>query len=231
MIENTVLYEGLIYTHDVYSSVELLNRYVSDKNMSFKSSPDELGIDFVIKGGKEFNEINFDKALKTINNLGWYPCSYKLTFFGSLPTIKYDRNKFIEKIKNTTDTMVIFLDAKYDKQILISKLPQNAYHITPKEYLEKINKIGLVPKNKEKFGKQPSRIYLAFNNEGIDILLEHSRFYPGKIEFAIFVIDIKNFSRDKRAKFFIDPRFEGYGFYTYDNIPPQYVKLLSIKKR
>ena len=82
----------------------------------------------------------------------------------------------------------------------------------------------MVPRSKHQLGNQPSRIYLAYKRDGIDILARHHKFYPDEKQFIILEIDVEELAKSKKVKFFNDSSFEDYGIYTYDNLPPQYIK-------
>lgn len=228
LIENIVLYEGLIYTHEIESSVNLLNRYASNDSMVFfidnSSHSNSIKLQIPPTRIKDFSIKDFDNAIKTCNNLGWYPTHYKYGDWFAVTSTNYERESFVKFISEYSGKVNLFFDAKYDSEISIDKLPSVAYHITPEKHLKKILKIGLVPKSKHQLGIQPSRIYLAYKKDGIDILARHYKFYPDETKFIIFEIDVKELAKSKRVKFFNDSAFEDYGIYTYDNLPPQYMK-------
>lgn len=230
IVESFSLYEGLTYTHDVESSAELLNRYASNYNMVFSVVNNEQNIRLEIYKGERLDVNVFDKAILTANNLGWYPTYFKESDWLS-NAINYNREDFLKVVGDSENKIYLFFDAKYDAEILKSALPDKAYHITPKIFLPRIQKVGLVPKSKEKFGKQPGRIYLLNGKEGGEILTRHEKFYPKVEDFVLLSIDVKTLSKERNTRFFVDPAFDDYGFYTYENIPPNYIHLESYEKR
>jgi len=122
----------------------------------------------------------------------------------------------VEEIKDQ-DSISISIEPKYDSEVDFQD--EYVYHTTDKKNLEKIMKIGLVPKTKNTRSFYPERIYLSpnikYNNSIKDQL--------GSDKAGEYVdLKIKKFHGLKLYK---DVRFKG-GFYTYTNIPPKYIEVI-----
>lgn len=100
------------------------------------------------------------------------------------------------------------------------------YHATPSIYVQKILKIGLVPKNKNTLFFYPSRIYCMRGNnlseDQIQIInnIQRERAKTAKTDdnsYTILVIDVSFLPRD--IKFFVDPMAPD-AILTHNNIPP-----------
>lgn len=113
------------------------------------------------------------------------------------------------------------------------------YHTTDSKYLDKILKYGLSPKSKNNRFFYPARIFLSPSKEFSDLLKlelirQKSNFNYEKEKLAwksSVDLRIKNFRgltlyRDMMlpAKQSID--FPEGGFFTYDNIPPEYIEVV-----
>ena len=113
------------------------------------------------------------------------------------------------------------------------------YHTTDSKYLDKILKYGLVPKSKNNRFFYPGRIFLTPSKEFSDVLKlelirQKSNFNYEKEKLAwksSVDLRIKNFKgltlyRDMMlpAKHSLD--FPEGGFFTYDNIPPEYIEVV-----
>lgn len=110
----------------------------------------------------------------------------------------------------------LFIEPYYDTQVKFDG--EYLYHSTKKSALEKILKVGLIPKTKNTRSFYPKRIYLSPNKEYNDsIISQLNTDKPGDY----VTLKIKNFDGLKLYK---DVRFKG-GFYTYTNIHPKYIEV------
>ena len=81
LLEDTLLYEGLIYTHDIDTTVDHLNRW-SNHNSKFiikKTARNTIQLNF----GKQLNNNELHNLLKWINNLGWFVSEYRVNDGGN----------------------------------------------------------------------------------------------------------------------------------------------------
>jgi hypothetical protein len=140
----------------------------------------------------------------------------------------------------------ILIEPKFPSEIPFSYLHdkiQYCYHITTDKYIDKINQIGLVPKeSKREFYKTSgNRIYfLITDNPKKDLLLlknmlkvddqrknifnKHSKYYVLRINFHQLNEDLV-FYRDSRL--FPEGNFKGMGIFTLGNIPPDKIEFLG----
>lgn len=218
IIAEVMLYEGLEITHAIDTSILNLERmWVFDGRVSYAEASDTIKMTI----WKRLDKKEFDSVMNHIENfLGYFPSHI------SVPgnNVKFDYNKAIE-LANVGKPFAVYFDAKYDPEISESKLPPTMYHVTPMVYETKILKIGLVPKRKNKLSSHPERIYMASSqNDAVD-LLGSSVFTKDMSEFTLLSIDLKSLRKSRKIRIFNDPVYAGKGFYTYENIPPQYLKV------
>ena len=218
IIENVLIYEGLHITHPIGTSIEILQNWgiwKNNSNISFETLNDSKILVKVITISIE----EFDKILLLSNNLGYFPSFIE---GGDNKNQKYNYNKVVDYINNNI-SFKLKLEAKYDLEVTGSKnIPHVLYHITDLKYKDKILKLGLIPKSKSKIANHPSRIYLMFSPNDMGILLKNPK--SGIKNPCMFEIDIHK--THNKIRIFNDPNFSNKGIYTYDNIAPQYLKLI-----
>ena len=219
--EEKYLYESLLYSYTVKSAVDHLNEGLQSTNEThFKQYDKENRYYLFIKNGEiGLKQMKWEISESAV--YGWFPSKYsitgKFTKFTSIDDLMPELNKNI-------DVNVIF-DAKYDIELFIDDFVGDyVYHISPRNKKEKILKFGLAPKSDNKMANYSSRIYLTYTMGGIDRLLTDPKFHPDSPEFVIFRIDVKELLRHRVVRFFEDPAYKDYGFYTYENIPPNYIE-------
>lgn len=129
----------------------------------------------------------------------------------------------------TEDGTIKYITYEPQHQKSVKGLIENRryiYHLTPEN---KIQKIGLVPKTNNKKFKYPSRIYFFLNKPTkytcIDLITQFSdateNEYWGK--YNLLEIDTRKVGD---ADFFFDPNAKQC-VYTYDNIPPESLKIID----
>lgn len=227
IIEEYNLYEGLDITHNVEASVDILNKWWNlDGNVLFKENVSGNKIKLQAMGRLPTKD-EFDNILKWVNNLGYYPSN--MFFEGKYQ--KFDYDILIQSLKIVTGFEVTF-ESKFDPEIGSRNIPKIAYHVTASSKEEKILKIGLAPKNKEKISKHPARIYFVVNVEDAEVLVHNPRFSGSNKEFTIFEVDIGELKKKRVIRYFSDPNLPvGDAFYTYENISPQYLKVVKRVRR
>jgi hypothetical protein len=150
--------------------------------------------------------------MKLIDSIGYFIASV-----GGFEDKVTDKSKIQEYMMNS-NKISISIEPNYDD--LVSFSGKYLYHTTNVKALDKIMKIGLVPKTKNTRSFYPERIYLSPNieyNKAIQDQLNSDK--PGDY----IDLKIKNFSGLKLYK---DVRFKG-GFYTYTNIAPKYIEIIK----
>ncbi len=199
----------------------LKKRYKIDpKNLG--NNPDKISITF-----DNYDKENIDEIIKFMDSFGWYPSSlasyFRDTKFGNITL-----SSFIEEKKPFT----ILFEAKYDTEV--TDLPSVAYHVVPDLYGKKIERYGLTPKTKSKIATHPERIYLLINADEEDIetlcyelhqklsMESQNRIHS----YLILEIDLK---RLPNHRFYNDPNFSvgGEGIWTFQNIPPIYIRVVG----
>ncbi len=223
IIEEYNLYEGLDVTHNVETSVDILNRWWNlDNNIIFKENAAENKIKLQTIGGLPTKE-EFDNILKWVNNMGYYPSH----MFIMGESKKFDYDIIIEMLKLTYGFEVAF-EAKFDPEIGSRNIPKIAYHVTASSKEEKILKMGLCPKNNDKISKHPVRIYFLVKLEDADLLVNNRRFSRDNKEFVVFEVNLRELKKKRVVRYFPDPNFPvGDALYTYENIPPEYLKVVD----
>lgn len=140
----------------------------------------------------------------------------------------------------------ILVEPKFPTEIPYSILHdkiQYLYHITTDKYIDKIKKIGLVPKrtNRPNFETSKDRIYLLMtgnptkdipmlrrmlssNDQRKHFLKRPERYYILRMNFHQLNKDMV-FYRDPRM--FPEGKFTGTGIFTFHNIPPDKIEILT----
>ncbi len=213
------LYEGLIHTTDISSSIRILNSTYNYLSCSKKNNTIELLIN---KKNVKFILSNFNLILSTINNLGWFPA--KIIYL----TDKVQRKKWsaliVNQILELVDTysyIQIVLEAKYDLEV---DIPNKVYHISPYYNKDKIQKYGLTPKAKNKISTHPDRIYFSKTIEDAKLLGRPIQKYLKVKENKFVIYEINTDGIDRLFK---DPNFSN-GYYTLENIHPKNIKIIEI---
>lgn len=187
--------EGLIFTHPSDKSKNILLRRFPELKIEIETEGE------IYVENQPPQELK--KYLPLITNLGYFIS--KLTINGK---------EWIKEFDEKTKPIAFILEAKYDLEVSI---PDKLYHCSPLKYRDKILKIGLVPKSKNKLSNHPDRIYLA---NDINIVIKFGEYLED--EFCIYEIDGNCLS-----KLYSDVNFRKKGFYTFDNIKPQYIKIIK----
>lgn len=128
-----------------------------------------------------------------------------------------DKSKIYDICKNHNKVMMS-IEPNYDKQVDFKG--KYLYHTTNKENLDKILKVGLIPKTKNTRSFYPDRIYLSPDVKYMDSIKDQ---LSGDKGGEYVKMRIRNFPGLKLYK---DVRFKG-GFYTYDNIHPKYIQIIE----
>ena len=196
--------EGLIYTHPIVKSVNILKRRFT-----------ELIIE-VENDGEIYIENQppqkLEKYIPIITNLGYFIS--KLTINGQ---------EWIKEYNNDDKPIAFILEAKYDYQV---EIPETLYHASPIKFKDKILKYGLTPKTGNKLSNHPERIYLTDDlNKAINFgnylkELEDSEWY--KNGYCVYSVKGTGIS-----KLYSDVNFRQGGFYTLNNIKSENIKLIK----
>jgi hypothetical protein len=219
------LNEGLISTtpiHDAYNILSRVFKYREDPVVPIRKD---------VRNNRLYIEINtlplntIQFLLKTINNLGYFVSQIMVLGISydkkkeNYEQFRYSDPKINEILNEKDEYQEIWLniEAKFD---IDSETPKVLYHVTDKKHLNKILRIGLVPKSKSKKAYHPDRIYFVSDlRDARDLMDELYSLPNNKNEYLILKITGENLN----IKSYQDPNFQGFGFYTLENIPPQFI--------
>lgn len=224
IVEEFCLYEGLDITHNPQLSSDKLNLWMSfDGKVWFEN----VGVKIHMHLRKEIQKKDFDSVLKWVNNLGYFPSVMTL----NSRFVKFNYDDVIKFLSRPELLHRIDFEPKFDPEILEQEVPDVAYHIAPTKNEERIKKIGLAPRSKEKISKHPSRVYLASSIDSVELLADHPSFQKNE-SLTVFEVDLRELKKVRKIRWFLDPNFDDEGgFYTYENIPPKYLKAVKRIKR
>jgi hypothetical protein len=144
-------------------------------------------------------------------------------YFVSIVNLSMDKPGHLEDKSKIRETLLsqqkisIAIEPYYDTKVDFDG--EYLYHTTDKKNLDKILRLGLVPKSKNTRSFYPERIYLSPNREWMDSIRGQLNL-DKKGDYVD--LEIQNFNG---LSLYRDVRFKG-GFYTYDNIHPKYIKVL-----
>ena len=242
MINNLILLEnkfneGLIMTHDIADSKEFLEFELSKSFanlIEIKNNKMYINLE-----SGEFTVKTYIQFLSMINNLGYYISIIKIKRLDKNNKERINninpqdfKNEYLsdENLKQFIEYDII-LEPKFD---ITHKLKTNIlYHVTETKYLDKILKVGLIPKSKNILSTYPERIYLVYNLEDANkyvlgkknyylriINQSKSKHKYPNVEFSILKIELPE---NDNLIFYEDPNFIDKGIYTYENINPKYI--------
>ena len=203
-----VLAEGLITTHPVNKSVNIIKKRFP--NLIIEIEEDE---EIYIEG--DFGELS--NYIPLFNNLGYFISTYTI-----------DGQNWIKKFDEDTKPSALYLEAKYDIRIDIENIPNKLYHTSPPKFKNKILKNGLVLKSSNKISTHPDRIYLTDSLStaeafGINLRKEDSGHF--KDGFVIYLIDTESI-----RNLYSDVNLRNSGYYTTDNINKKYINIILEKE-
>jgi hypothetical protein len=225
-LERKILYEGLIYTHSLEKLLpELYN--LGFKRNKFQFYNNKIIIHFDLNDNNEKRYIELNRIMDNVG--GWF---HGISIAGS-PL----KNK-LDFIKVTNGTVILQYEPKHDIEI---GAPDNIYHLTKQNRIDKIKRSGLTPRSSVDFFNFKDRVYFSINKESLkDLALQKKHIELNKIaekeekgsykskkqkDFEIeeagrfAILTIKPTLGRIRTNFFKDPNFFD-GYYTKENIPP-----------
>jgi hypothetical protein len=224
-IDNYIEYllkEGLIKTYDLNYLLDYLFQTLHSLKIT-EFSIDVRGNTLKILFHKNL-DLEFVKwFITTLNTFGYFLSfvylenNLGLNGFGFDEFEKEYLNEKIIKYKE----IHFVVEPKFDEK---AENIGTVYHLTKKDNLEKIEEIGLVPKNKNRKSYHPERIYLSLTLDDSKMVSISMNPYYNKKKQIILEINLKdlyvnNFLDEKNLiSLYKDPNSKG--IYTYDNIPP-----------
>jgi hypothetical protein len=105
-------------------------------------------------------------------------------------------------------------EPKFDVEV--SEIPDELYHLTTCDKLNKVLSKGLTPRTSVEYFNFEDRIYLSKNKESLINFAIQKSLITKKDCLIILKVNINSFSN--RIRFFMDPNFND-GIYTLENIP------------
>ena len=199
-LKNQRLVEGLIKTHPLNKSVNIISKRFDELRLEIEKEGD-----IYIEG--DFKEIK--KYLPLFTNLGFFIS--KLTINGE---------DWIKEFTEKTIPLAIYLEPKYDTEVY--PIPKILYHVSPQKFDDKISKIGFIPKSGNKLSNHPERIYFTdklsiAKTFGENMEKEYNETH------TIYKIDPSGIS-----KLYSDINLRNNGYYTFGNVSPKYFKKIDV---
>lgn len=157
--------EGLIQTHPIETAINILDMWCNWNKIKydkFSNSKIRAYID------NNITPLEFDILLKYANNMGYIPSHIHDMVNGGRKYTMEDVNDVISK--NIPFTLK--LEAKYDIATEMIYSNDIFYHASDEIHKNKILKMGLCPKSKQKIAAHPSRIYFRISPAQIFIKIE-----------------------------------------------------------
>jgi hypothetical protein len=236
------LNEGLIKTNSLKATINAIDNFFSKIKIKYELIADYdlnifdlklLDVNYIQRIEHTFESI--DSMITKIN--GWFPskCTiYKDFSNGKIFAWNDNMYNYIIQNNENINEVIIRYEAKFDS---IYELKSNLiYHITNSDYVKDINKIGLVPKSKNKLSMHPDRIYITENIIDAEklfstmrALIWNDKFNNSKNKksekFALLEIDLNKFDSTDIIVY-NDPNYKD-GFYITKNIPPCAIKIIK----
>ena len=214
------LKEGLIKSTEVLKTVDILKRryrdsiLISTVDVYGDNSSNKIYVTFY----PGFTAKELDDFIRDANAQGWFPSWIQSVEYNGKYTDKIAKN-IIESKKE----LEIDFEAKYD--IKVDVTPKTLYHVTPTNKVDKILKVGLAPKSKEKASAHPERVSVTSNENAAEKLAEPFYKKTGIRFWTILKIDTELIP--DYLKFYRDPNYPAYGMYTLNFIPPKAISVVK----
>jgi hypothetical protein len=213
------LKEGLITTHDINKYSHIITNYLYKIGIKYD-------IDIINKFQFKLTiETNDFELIEVTNHysytLGYFPSFYWIILENDM------KNGFkeISNLSDNTKSVTILYEAKYEDGLYTNNIicPDKLYHLTFQDNKESILQKGIYPKTKNRKSIHPERIYLFDNKDNYDVLLKNLKFVDKENKkYMLLEIDCSN----DELILHTDPNYL-IGYYTYDNINPNNLKILK----
>lgn len=221
------LNEGLIKTYDIDFVIDKSLQLLSVLNINFdiqKNPNNTIKLNLY-----NFNKIYIDYLFDLLNSnfvnmFGWFPSyMYMTNLSGMKSQMNYDE-KYLKNTYLYLNEVSIIYESKFDIEI---DIPKKLYHISIKEYKNKILSNGIIPKSKSKLSLHDNRIYVCSKLEYCLDMIPKMRFYffnkNPKINTQWIIYEIITENLD--LKLYKDPNYLNKGYYLLGNISPNNVKV------
>lgn len=228
----SVLNDGLIKAVSKYDFVRKMEMEKDD--WSTEAVFDNDGLAFVLIMPSDDDTSLFLDAIDYLNSranvLGWYPASV-VVYYGFYNDGHMPIDKAISIIKSDKydeiTSVRIQYESKFGPEYNKGDLPKYIYHVTDKKYVDKIKKVGLVPRSKKKHSYHPDRVYFAEKLSTVSDLWKYgmNQYVPTPV-----FLKINTSKLPSNFRYFEDPQLPKRvkGFFTHQNIPPDAIKFLEV---
>lgn len=215
------LVEGLIRTYSISVTIPIIQRQFPFFKIGVDKSRQKFWIEWAIE---DHNKIDLIKLVQLINTYGWFFAIMYIDMVFEKPIDKsFDLKEFTQIFKNQSYTKIkLIISAKYAVEVDSQRIPKILYHVTPTVNVDKILKIGLVPKSRSKLAFHPERVHLAKDLIGTQIIQHKQTEITGITKWSTLRINT-NYIQGPFILFY-DPDMEG-GYYTLNNIPPYAIEV------
>lgn len=216
---NRLLYEGLISSVSRTNVITILKKILPTVKIIIQRY-DFLDLSIQLRWPVQATQQLHDEITHALDRVGWYCSSILVNGQKVQGSLQYDN-------LSPTSIITYFLEPKYDVQII--DLPTKLYHITTINHLDKIKKIGLVPKNQNKLSTHPARVYAALTKSAAEEIMQLFADADASQEHIMLEINPHNLIRN--TKWYWDMNFmdngKPLGIYTLSNIPPMAITVVQ----
>jgi hypothetical protein len=218
--EEQLIKEFITQTIPLDKTLETLHSRFKEKySKVLKKGHEHFTVCFSKIGQNQF--LNIDEVIKFLDSFGWFPALVNGYKFGKNP---------LEHFIFNSKTIEIDFEPRYDLRIFPTE--NKIYHLTFDIHWNNIEDKGLTPKNKSKISNHAERIYFIneYNEREFDrlgkFLYNTLNIETKKYIKECYVLEINISELKKEKQFYRDPNYS-LGIWTYENIPPFYIKVIE----
>jgi hypothetical protein len=221
------LKEGLIKTYPIKFVVRYLNKFLREKDITHFIVDFEDESIFIKLTKSKVSVKNVENIISVLNTNGYFPSLFTTYDVNDKEVnhFKYIKTKDGDNIQDVFNNDFYMIQIESEAKFNIKlKVPKKLYHLTNSNNLDKILKIGLVPKSKNKKSHHPERIYFGFNEIGCENLVRQFNNNKKEDELSIFsLLEIDTIGLN--LEIYTDPDYYN-GCWTSGNIPPLNIKVI-----
>lgn len=216
------LNEGLIITHDIHKSMDIIERAGYDIGVI---NDHKFANRFFVQVNSKTSD--FDKLFKITDRLGWYCTQIRGIGKYGTDNVKYTKSN-LKKHSELYDTLLLLFEPKFDLNVSTGNVDY-LYHFTRKINWHRIKQNGLTPRTTDKVSTHPDRVYFGLtisavekfanrieNKVPIPLANKHNKKEDVGIG-VILRIDLNQIGHE--FKIYADPNFYKEGCYTLNSVP------------